>query len=64
MSTHEPASEPAFDLSEETFDRLLAEAGLAVAPVERDRVLVTARSLKRSVGIVDRYLRGPPEADD
>jgi hypothetical protein len=64
LSTHEPASDPAFDLSEETFDRLLAEAGLALAPVERDRVLVTARSLKRSVAIVDAYLRDLPEADD
>ena len=64
MSTHEPASEPTFELSEETFDRLIAEAGLVLAPVERERVLVTARVLKRSVEIVDHYLRDLPEADD
>ncbi|MET0745875.1 MAG: hypothetical protein ABWY78_21060 [Microvirga sp.] len=49
---------------DETFDRLLAEAGLVLAPIERDRVFVTARSLKRSVGLVDRYLRVLPEAND
>lgn len=60
MSTDESTPE----LSEETFDRLLAEAGLALAPNERDRVLATARSLKRGAGIVDRYLRDLPESDD
>jgi hypothetical protein len=43
-------------LSQEAFDECLSQAGLALLPTERSRVLATARALERAVEVVDDYL--------